>query len=843
MRDPSAATPEAAGPRWPRRLRFGSVELQPRERRLLVDGTAVAIGARAFNLLLALLRCPDALRTKDELLDEVWPELVVEEANLTVQISALRRVLGGACIATIPGRGYRFCARIEVDDEAVPAPAASPTGTSTAPTLVAPRALIGRDADLERLRTELLRPGCITLTGAAGVGKTSLARALAQGHARGAVWVDLAPLGDGSLVAPALAHALELTAAAPVPTPASVATALGSRLLLLDNAEHLIDAAATLVAALLAAAPDLTVLVTSQQPLSIAGERVQRIEPLALERADDASDAPSAAAALFLARVRAASHRFVAAPGMLPLVHEICQRLDGIPLALEMAAARVPALGLQGVRDALSGERFALLTTGYRDAGGRHRTLKSALDWSHGLLGADEQQLFRRLAVFSGGFSLELAVAVAGDEARDRWAVIDTLAALVDRSLVDADDADPPRYRLLETLREYAAQRLADAGETEAQRSRHAQALLDLFERAQTDLGQRPCALREHDNAREAAAWALRHDPALALRLSRCIARAATFSVWRSQAAAWLDACEPVLDDPRIERSELAQWWVERARQHLMLGDPEATVMARRALMLYRALDVPLGMFNALQAVVRGSHSVPKDLAALCAELELLAARLDRPLTHMSLQGTLAHAACLRGDDESALMHRRLERELALQHGYVQQAEAAETNIAAALIRLGRHDEALAVARDLLERPGAAESVNLAYAWKSAITALVAMGRHDEALRELPRALAVLRRCALPLLVDVVPAVLLALGRPRAAALLAAQALAQLHADGRLDGVDQAQVQGVEDAARAARAVLGEEAANALTVRGRSLDAAQADRLVTDAAAGGSDAD
>ncbi len=877
-------------PPWPARLCWGAAEVQPHERRLLVDARPVALGARAFDLLLALLRRPGALCSKHELLDAVWPGLVVEEANLTVQISTLRRALGGDCIATIPGRGYRFVARIEPAanesqvGDATPgpvvadvrgadartggttngptigptigpasSPASSPAGSSTGGPA---RALIGRDADLERLHAALAQPGGITLTGPAGVGKTSLARTLAQEHAAGAVWVDLAPLAAGALVLPALAQALELTTPAAELQAARLAAALGERLLLLDNAEHLVEASAALVASLLAARPALRVLVTSQQPLALADERVLRVEPLALARDGAAPDELSGAAALFIARVRAASHRFVAPPAALPLVHEICRRLDGMPLALEMAAARVPMLGLQGVRDALVSERFALLTTGYRDAAGRHRTLRAALDWSHGLLGADEQRLFRRLAVFSGGFSLDLMVAVAGEaasaEAPARWALIDTLAVLVEHSLVDVDDAaegdkgddgERPRYRLLETMREYAAQRLAEAGEAEALQERLARTLGEWFDRAQTDLVQRPQALREHDNARAAVAWSQRHDPALAVHLTHTIARAATFSVWRAQAAGWLDDCAPLVDDARVQPLERAYWCVEQARQHLMRGSPGAVDMARRSALLFRELDVPLGLFNALQAIVRGSQTAPPDLQALCAELEPLAERIGLPLTFINLQGVLAHAAYLRGDNEAAVEHRRRELALALEHGFAQQAQAAETNVAAALIRLGRHEEALALVRDLLDRIGGVDSLNTAYAWQSAIRSLQALGRYEEALRELPRALAVLCCCALPLLADAVPQLLLQLGRPRAAALLVAHTLAQRDADGRLDGVEDGHLQAVLAAADQARAVLGDALADALTQRGRRLDAAAADRLVADAAAGKPDAD
>ena len=476
--------------------------------------------------------------------------------------------------------------------------------------------LIGRDADLARLEAAMRHPGLVTLTGPAGVGKTSLARVLAARTERGAVWVDLAPLTQGEQVLAALARALAIPLPDGDPWP-TLLRALAGRLLVLDNAEHLVDAAAELVAQLLQAAPAQHVLVTSQQPLRVEGERVQRIEPLALPLDSDTLDLHQGAVALFVERARAADHRFQGSPEQLPLLREICRRLDGIPLALEMAAARVPVLGLVGLRDALE-QRFALLTAGRRDAAVRHRTLEAALDWSHGLLAPDEQRLFRICGVFSGGFTLELLVQVAAEpraadapQPESRWDVIDTLAQLVDSSLVSTDAGDPPRFALLETMRDYARRRLVASGDEAAQRSRHAHALAELAQRAAAPDTRPQRARADAGRARQPA-----RGHCLACWRTSPRAPSRWPSGWRawprsapggSEALRWLESCEDVVEGGTLPPLLRAQWWRERARQWLMNRDPRARAMSKRALELHRGLGDDMGEFLALGSIVRAS--------------------------------------------------------------------------------------------------------------------------------------------------------------------------------------------------------------------------------------------
>ncbi len=728
-------------------LRFDRFELQPRERRLLVAGEPAALGARAFDVLQLLVAHAGSLVSKAELLDTVWAGLVVEEANLTVQVPSLRKILGGDLIATVPGRGYRFTGRVQaLPGAAVPAPMAS----APAPAMARPPArsgLVGRDADLARLHAALAVPGCVTLVGTAGVGKTRLAQAVAQGWPGGMAWVDLAAVSEPPQVLDAMSRVLGQ------PTPANAQAArllpaLGARLLVLDNAEHLVDAVAALVSALLAAAPDLALLVTAQLPLTLAGERVHRVEPLALPGAHGDTDAEvdlqrgDDALALFLDRVRAADHRFQPGADAGPLLRAICHQLDGLPLALEMAAARVPALGLRGLHDALAG-RFAVLTRGSRVAADRHRTLRAALDWSHGLLAPAEARLFRALGVFAGGFTLELVMAVAGEDTADRWAVVDTLALLVERSLVATDHGEPPRYRLLETLRAYALERLLDSGDEVALRGRHASALQTLFAaalRSAAGEADQAAALAEHDNAREALAWSTVHAPAQAVPLATEVCRAAQFTSWRLEAVRWLEACAAVVDRPEVDAGARAEWWVERARQQLMSGRPDAAAAAH-ARELARASGRPLALLTACSTWARVHREPGAELDAALAEMQSLhdANPAAQPRTTVLLHGTLAACAEFRRDYEAAVRHRRAELAAARRGRWHDRENAAQTNVIAALANLARFDEALAEGDELIARMGNEDSANMAYALIIRTAVLRRLQRFDQVRAEARR--------------------------------------------------------------------------------------------------------
>jgi len=405
--------------------------------------------------------------------------------------------------------------------------------------------LIGREAESEYLRALLGTRRLVTLTGAGGVGKTRLmldvGGELLDRFAEGTWLVELAAIVDPAMVPSAVMTALRIDVSSNRnPQDALISRLKGQELLLLlDNCEHLIDAVAKLVKAIMAAAPKLRVLASSQEPLGIAGEEVYRLPSLAVPDAGEISiqEALSAGAVrLFVERAKAADRRFVLHDKSVPTVVAICRRLDGIPLAIEMAAARASLLGVDTLAEKLD-ERFRVLTQGDRTALPRQQTLRATLDWSNGLLSDRERTVLRRLSVFSGGFTLEGASAVVADEAIDEFEVIDLLSHLLARSLVAADSADNgTRYRLPETTRAYALEKLVAAAEVDTFKRRHANFFRAYSTAAMTTGRCCPTGIGAQRTCRSAticaARWTGRSDPvAIQKPPSRLPVRRAAFFI------------------------------------------------------------------------------------------------------------------------------------------------------------------------------------------------------------------------------------------------------------------------------------------------------------------------
>jgi predicted ATPase/DNA-binding winged helix-turn-helix (wHTH) protein len=515
--------------------RLGTLELHPAERRLLVAGQPVEIGARAFDLLRVLAENPGRLVTKATLLDRVWPRLVVDENNLPTQVAALRRAIGSELIRTVPGFGYRLELPVSGTDEApvapeMVAPPARPAGRRTPPRRLAP--MLGREADLAALVARFETARLVTVVGMPGVGKTRLAEEIAASEAlapaESALVVPIAPFADISPIPAAISIGLGLSLPDSVDGFEALERALGDTptLLVLDSAEHLAGSLAGPLGVLIERVAQLRVLVTSQIPLGIAGEVVYRLGPLSLPAAgaSGAEVGAAAAVALFAQRAAAADRGFVLDAANSPLVADICRRLDGNPLALELAAARVPALGVAALHARLD-DRLRLLRSNAGASDPRHSALNGAFEWSHSLLGPSEQRVFNRLGAFAGTFPLQVAANCVADAEIDALEAIDLIARLVDRSLVTALPGDPPRYVLSETARCYALDRLAATGELEATRTRMAMTLLAEMDTAYAEYWAidearwRRQYLPELDNIRAALAWAGHADRVLAISL------------------------------------------------------------------------------------------------------------------------------------------------------------------------------------------------------------------------------------------------------------------------------------------------------------------------------------
>ena len=413
-------------------ISFGPFRLLAAQRLLLEGDKPVRLGSRAFDILAALVERAGEVVGKEELIARAWPQTFVEEANLKIQVSALRRALGDGqggnrYVVTVPGRGYNFVApvRIEEPSQAPPPPTIAPAATHNLPFAVT--RMIGREEAVAALVSRLSRQRLVTVVGPGGIGKTTVALAVAErmiaNYEHGVWLVDLAPLGDPRLVPSAVATVLGLEIRTEDPLPGLVAALRDNRmLLLLDNCEHVIDAAASLAAAVLSGAPGVNILATSREPLGVAGEREYRLGPLGSPQPSSRLTAAEAAAfpavQLFVERVTAIVEDFALTDANAPLVVEICRRLDGLPLAIEFAAPRVEVLGVEGLAARLD-DSLPLLGARRRTAMPRHRTMRAVVDWSYGLLSEDEQRFFRALGIFAGGFTVEAAAAVAMDAAND----------------------------------------------------------------------------------------------------------------------------------------------------------------------------------------------------------------------------------------------------------------------------------------------------------------------------------------------------------------------------------------------------------------------------------------
>jgi len=498
-------------PAQSRRLVYesGEWEVDLARRELRARGVPVPIGGRAFEIMEVLVQSAGELVTKNDLMGRVWPGAIVEDNTLQFHISAIRKALGPdrGILKTASGRGYRLLgawafrqestSSVDAIDLEPVRSAAEPFQTNLP---AAASELIGRTIAVQHVRDLLSAYRVVTLTGPGGIGKTRLALEVARGlfsSFQGDVrLVELVSLSDPGLVPTAVTGVLGLKLGGDEISAESVARAIGAQklLLVLDNCEHVINAAAKLAETVVRMCTRTTILATSREILKIEGEFVYRVPPLDVppQHEEPGNILGHSAVLLFIATTRALQSDFSPHRENLRAIAAICRRLDGIPLAIDFAATRVATLGLQQVAAGLD-DRLGMLTSGRRTALPRHQTLRATLDWSYELLPEPERLVMRRLAVFAGDFTAEAASLVAAGGEIAASEVIRSVANLVTKSLVTLELRGViARYRLHETTRAYALEKLAESGEFEQMARRHANYYRDLFDRAEIELDTLP---------------------------------------------------------------------------------------------------------------------------------------------------------------------------------------------------------------------------------------------------------------------------------------------------------------------------------------------------------------
>lgn len=486
---------------------FGPFELSAARQLLTQNGQPVRLGSRAMMILSALVQRPGELVSKNDLLASVWPETHVEEGNLRVHIAALRRVLGDSSdqpkyILNVAGRGYKFVGpviRVGSQQGIEPLEGITPVIPDNLPAQIAN--VIGREDVLQAMGALLEQSREVTIAGTGGIGKTTVAIALAHQLKHqfrgGAYFIDLAAISDSSNLPLAVASALRVAIDTDRPVQSLVAHLVRDEaLLVFDNCEHVIDAAAHTVEAILKGCPRIRILATSHEPLRMEGERVLRLAPFDLPLGAEVLPLREAlllpAVDLFVSQMLASDDALAIGDADVPFIVEICRRLDGLPLAIEIAASRVGAFGIAELAARLD-DRFGILTSGKRTAATRHQTLSNMLDWSHDNLGERDRIVLRRLSVFAGEFSMDAAAMVAGDERLNHSNTTDSVMSLARKSLLMQSTRDgASRFRMLDSTRIYAQDKLAAAGEVKRVRELHVHHLCDVLRNAETAWNMTP---------------------------------------------------------------------------------------------------------------------------------------------------------------------------------------------------------------------------------------------------------------------------------------------------------------------------------------------------------------
>ncbi|NEI74795.1 transcriptional regulator [Rhizobium lusitanum] len=524
-------------------ITFGRFKLISSERLLLKDNSPVRLGDRALDALILLASNPNKRFSNKDLMDFIWPDVSVDGGSLRFQITKLRQALndgqeGARFISNEPGRGYRFVAPVSVSHEKDGGRAASDSSTSTTPFLPTRLGrMIGRANDFIEVSSALTASHFVSIVGPGGVGKTTVAISVAHElvgfFPSSVLFVDLGMLSDEALVATSVASMLGIMVQSNDPTPSIIAHLKERKMLLvLDCCEHVIDSAAALAEQIFLSAPEVYILATSREPLRVKGENVYRIEPLAVPPEDGELTSEEAlsfpAAQLFVERATATGARIEFTERNLRLIRSICRRLDGVALAIELAAGRVEAYGLEQI-DALLDQRLARLWLGKRTASPRQKTLQATLNWSFELLSTPEKMVLRRLAIFVGPFTLEAAAAVVSSETVGDGAVLNAIDSLVAKSMVATRLVGTGmNYRLLDATRYYVLEKNFDDPELPALSTRYAtyyrqwcSRVIDKWQFASAAI-ERITILSMLANVRAALEWCFGNDgdPAIGIELA-----------------------------------------------------------------------------------------------------------------------------------------------------------------------------------------------------------------------------------------------------------------------------------------------------------------------------------
>lgn len=735
---------------------FQDWELDLARRELRQKGASVPIGGRAMEIMEVLLEQEGRVIAKNDLMARLWPGAFVEDNTLQVHISAIRRALGPdrALLKTVSRRGYvmlgswtRRQADVAAPAQAAPMLAFAPNAPSNLP--IAGADLIGRAVAMQQLSDFMSAYRVVTLTGSGGIGKTRLALEVARSllsRFQGDIhFVDLVAL-DGPMFIPcAVAAAIGLDLSGVQVTDRAVATAIGMRrtLLLLDNCEHLIDGVARLVETIVTACPHVSVLSTSREVLRVEGEYCYSVQPLDVPppTIDDPRELSRHSAVQFLLlKAQALRGASPFDDAEIRVAAAICRRLDGIPLALEFAAARIASLGADAVLARLD-ERFGLLTGGRRTALPKQQTLRATLDWSYDLLTEHERLVLQVLSVFASGCTLDAAVAAAQDVLEDPWTAMDGIGNLAAKSMVSIDATfAETRWRLLETTRAYALQKLSESGRERAVRRRHAEYFHQLATGVRDKLRDGAELARfapELDNVRSALDWAFSPtgDSALGIALT-----AAYVPVWL-QLLLVVECVERIrqalarMPDHDGAGDEMAAWLqINLGFALLNTAAPAAmtaSVLARASALAGRlddpALQLRAGWATWSLHLNAGRYRECLDAAERVRELAGRTGNRDAALVARSLLGAALHYM---GRHAAARVHQEavVESYTAVEHRprsiwlFVDEVVYTRSMLARVLLMLGETDQALAAAqRSLQEAEETKDALSICYALRNAI--------------------------------------------------------------------------------------------------------------------------